>query len=584
MLAQDVLDAHFEADAANPAILVVPEDDLQPTLELVGGYDGVAADGATYLPAGPPTGDAPPAPRVVDGEVVVFATLIGAADSAEATDTVRDAASATSTRSAPDITVGGATAIQLDTRDTTGSDRLKVIPAILVVIFIVLALLLRSLAAPLLLLLANVLSFGATMGIAALLFNYVFDFPASDPSTVLIGFVFLVALGIDYSIFLMTRVREESLRQGTHPGVLKGLSVTGGVITSAGVVLAATFAALAVVPLLFLAQIAFIVAFGVLLDTLVVRSLLVPALSYDLGPRVWWPSKLWHTPDHADESTTADAAPRLRRRRPPRPREGGPQARAPRLTATRPVDDVGAAPGRSARVGGCTASASSSPLRPLGLGLLLAGGCGLLGPAERGRRRDQVCRPPAGEPDPRSGGAAPAGEHRARRVLAEPGTAARAAAYASGFGPALRRLYVEGAGDADLRVLRGYLRRGLRGRGADGAAARRSRSGRIVAGTLLPPGHRPAAAGPWPSARVGRVVLPADRAVDAAGAARAGRWPVAGQRRARRLSRLRLTGRARRRGSPPACGARRGTPRPPGVAGRPARIRAARWPRAGQRP
>jgi uncharacterized membrane protein YdfJ with MMPL/SSD domain len=157
--------------------------------------------------------------------------------------------------------------------------------------------------APALLIVANVLSFGATMGISAVLFNYVFDFPTSDPSTLLISFVFLVALGIDYSIFLMTRVREESIKQGTHPGILKGLSVTGGVITSAGVVLAATFAALGVLPILFLAQIAFIVAFGVLLDTIVVRSLLVPALSYDLGPVVWWPSKLWHTPDHADRET-----------------------------------------------------------------------------------------------------------------------------------------------------------------------------------------------------------------------------------------------------------------------------------------
>jgi putative drug exporter of the RND superfamily len=201
------------------------------------------------------------------------------------------------------VIVGGNTAIQLDARDTTDADRARVIPAILVVIFIVLALLLRSLVAPLLLVVANVLSFGATIGISALVFNHVLDFPATDPSISLIGFVFLVALGIDYSIFLMTRVREESVRQGTHPGVLKGLSVTGGVITSAGVVLAATFAALGVVPILFLAQIAFIVAFGVLLDTLVVRSLLVPALVYDLGPRTWWPSRLWHTPDHADRET-----------------------------------------------------------------------------------------------------------------------------------------------------------------------------------------------------------------------------------------------------------------------------------------
>jgi RND superfamily putative drug exporter len=204
-----------------------------------------------------------------------------------------------------DIVVGGQTATLLDTRDTTDRDRLLVIPCILLVVFLVLAALLRSLLAPLVLLVANVLSFGATIGISALLFNHVFDFPASDPSTMLIGFVFLVALGIDYSIFLMTRVREETLRQGTHPGILKGLSATGGVITSAGVVLAATFAALGVLPLLFLAQIAFIVAFGVLLDTIVVRSLLVPALSYDLGPVVWWPSRLWHTPDRADRETAA---------------------------------------------------------------------------------------------------------------------------------------------------------------------------------------------------------------------------------------------------------------------------------------
>ncbi|MGZ8736681.1 MAG: MMPL family transporter [Nocardioides sp.] len=301
--AQAILDEHFTADQASPAVVIVPEAELEPAMELVGAHDGVAENGVSYLPAGPPTGDAPPAPKVVDGEVVVFATLSDPADSAAATDTVRDLRADLDELDSQ-IAVGGSTAILLDTRDTVASDRLKVIPAILLVIFIVLALLLRSLLAPALLLLANVLSFGATMGISALLFEHAFDFPASDPSTLLIGFVFLVALGIDYSIFLMTRVREESIKQGTHPGILKGLSVTGGVITSAGVVLAATFAALGVLPILFLAQIAFIVAFGVLLDTLVVRSLLVPALSYDLGPLTWWPSKLWHTPDHADAETS----------------------------------------------------------------------------------------------------------------------------------------------------------------------------------------------------------------------------------------------------------------------------------------
>ena len=300
--AQKILDEHFSADQASPAILVVPEDDVAETVETAQAHDGVAPNGVTYLPAGPPTGDNPPEPKVIDGRAVVLVTLTDPSDSAAASETVRDLRSDLD-RVSPEVLVGGNTAIQIDTRDTTDSDRSKVIPAILLVIFVVLALLLRSLLAPLLLLLANVLSFGATLGISALVFNHVFDFPASDPSTSLIGFVFLVALGIDYSIFLMTRVREESMRQGTHPGVLKALSVTGGVITSAGVVLAATFAALGVIPILFLAQIAFIVAFGVLLDTLVVRSLLVPALVYDLGPRTWWPSKLWHTPDHADAST-----------------------------------------------------------------------------------------------------------------------------------------------------------------------------------------------------------------------------------------------------------------------------------------
>jgi RND superfamily putative drug exporter len=156
----------------------------------------------------------------------------------------------------------------------------------------VLTVLLRSFVAPLLLVVANVISFAATLGIAALVFNHLLGFPGADPSTPLYGFVFLVALGIDYSIFLMTRVREEATRVGTRRGILVGLAVTGGVITSAGIVLAATFSALAILPLLFLAQIAFIVAFGVLLDTLVVRSLLVPALAYDIGPKIWWPSRL----------------------------------------------------------------------------------------------------------------------------------------------------------------------------------------------------------------------------------------------------------------------------------------------------
>ena len=160
------------------------------------------------------------------------------------------------------------------------------------VVLLVLALLLRSLVAPVLLVATVVLSVGATVGVAALLFDDVFGFPGSDPAILLIAFVFLVALGIDYNIFLMTRAREESARHGTKGGVLRALAVTGGVITRAGLVLAATFGALAVLPLLFLAQMAFLVGFGVLLDTFVVRSLVVPAAVSIIGDPVWWPSRL----------------------------------------------------------------------------------------------------------------------------------------------------------------------------------------------------------------------------------------------------------------------------------------------------
>ncbi len=239
-------------------------------------------------------------PKVVDGRVQFQVTLKDASDSTAAEDTVRQLRTDLDAVS-PDALVGGGTAQNLDIRDISTSDRNRVIPIILAVIFVVLALLLRALVAPLILIVGNVLSFAATLGASALVFNHVFHFPGSDPTVTLFGFVFLVALGIDYSIFLMTRVREESIRAGTRPGILKGLAVTGGVITSAGVVLAATFAALGVLPILFLAQIAFIVAFGVLLDTIVVRSLFVPSVSYLIGKRVWAPSKLARRDDEAIE-------------------------------------------------------------------------------------------------------------------------------------------------------------------------------------------------------------------------------------------------------------------------------------------
>jgi len=158
---------------------------------------------------------------------------------------------------------------------------------------IVLIILLQSILAPIILVSTVVISYMASLGVSAMVFNHIFHFPGADAAVPLFGFVFLVALGVDYNIFLMTRVREESARIGTRAGIIRALIVTGGVITSAGIVLAATFAALGIIPILFLAQIAFIVSFGVLLDTVVVRSLLVPALSYSIGKKIWWPSKLW---------------------------------------------------------------------------------------------------------------------------------------------------------------------------------------------------------------------------------------------------------------------------------------------------
>lgn len=303
---QVALGEHFPGGSGSPVYVVVAEDRLQDAADVLladGGIDGVsvtAADSPSgaatvnedgLVAVGPP-GAPVPEPTVVDGEVLLQGTLTDAADSDAAAATVRELRVELHEL---DALVGGVTATAIDTNDASIHDRNLIIPVVLVVIMLILMLLLRSILAPVLLIITTVLSFGTAMGVSALMFNGIFGFPGADPAVPLYGFVFLVALGIDYNIFLMTRVREESLEHGTREGVLRGLSITGGVITSAGLVLAATFAALSVIPILFLAQLAFIVAFGVLLDTLVVRSLLVPALAYDLGRVIWWPSKLWRS-------------------------------------------------------------------------------------------------------------------------------------------------------------------------------------------------------------------------------------------------------------------------------------------------
>ncbi len=217
-----------------------------------------------------------------------------------------------------DVLVGGATAIERDLRKYSARDSKLIIPIVLVVVLLVLMVLLQAVIAPLLLIGTVILSFAASLGVGYMVFDWVFGFPGSDPSLPLFAFVFLVALGIDYNIFLMTRVREETQRYGTRAGMIRGLAVTGGVITAAGIVLAGTFAVLGVLPLVFLTELGFVIAFGVLLDTFLVRSVLVPALVLDIGQQVWWPSRLAHegeagaaTPEaEREEGYTPSARPR----------------------------------------------------------------------------------------------------------------------------------------------------------------------------------------------------------------------------------------------------------------------------------
>lgn len=285
--AQETLSEHFPGGSGNPAVIIAAADRLPQVTEAAERTEGVASV-APVSASGRPGGE----PLVVDGKVRVDATLEDAADSDSAKEAVAALRTAVHAVPGSDALVGGYTAQQYDTQRTAEDDRMLIVPVVLAIILVILVFLLRSLLMPVLLVATVALNFLATLGISSLVFTHVFGFSGTDSSVPLYGFVFLVALGVDYNIFLMSRVREESLRHGTREGILRGLTTTGGVITSAGVVLAATFAALGVIPLAFLLQIAFIVAFGVLLDTLVVRSLLVPALVRDIGPKAWWPGAL----------------------------------------------------------------------------------------------------------------------------------------------------------------------------------------------------------------------------------------------------------------------------------------------------
>lgn len=281
---------HFPGGSGQPTEVIIPAalvDPVSAALKKVEGVSSVEPKRMTPAIPGQPLSEV----KVIEGKVVLSATLSLNPDSVEARKiipVIREAVHAID----PDILVGGSTAVAYDTDVSANRDNRTIIPIVLVLITIILGLLLRSILSAALLLGTVVLSFFATLGASQLVFEHIFGFKGADTSFPLFAFIFLVALGIDYNIFLMTRVREESAKIGTRAGVIKGLTVTGGVITSAGIVLAATFGVLGVLPLVFLAELGFAVAFGVLLDTLIVRTILVPALVHDIGGKVWWPSKL----------------------------------------------------------------------------------------------------------------------------------------------------------------------------------------------------------------------------------------------------------------------------------------------------
>ena len=293
VLGETVLAEHFPAGAGEPVVVIGNANAAAPLRSAVAATPGIAAVTPT---------------AVVAGHAYLEGTLTTPPDSQAAYDTIDRVRSAVHAIPGAGALVGGGTAIVLDIARASAHDRNIVIPLILVVVLIILGLLLRALVAPLILTATVVLSFAAALGVSAFFFNHVFGFGGADTVFPLLVFVFLVALGVDYNIFLMTRVREEAIRRDARRGALIGLAATGGVITSAGFVLAGTFAALATIKATFLVELGFTIAFGILLDTIVVRSVLVTALNLDIGRWMWWPSKLAQKPDPPAGELTQERA------------------------------------------------------------------------------------------------------------------------------------------------------------------------------------------------------------------------------------------------------------------------------------
>lgn len=279
---QHLLDKSFPSGTTALTDIVVPaRSEVGAVKRAVEGVDGIETVSG-------PVAEGPP-------ETLIQATLEPNPYSTTAFGLVEPIREAAHGASAGAL-VGGPTAVEFDVRDAAGWDSVVIPPLILLVVFLILMGLLRAVAAPLILIGTVILSYLAALGVGYFIFDVAFGFPGSDPSLPLFAFVFLVALGVDYNIFLIARAREETAKHGSKEGILRALAVTGAVITSAGIVLAGTFSVLAVLPLTFLTELGFVVAFGVLLDTFLVRSVLVPAIALSIGDRFWWPSALWREP------------------------------------------------------------------------------------------------------------------------------------------------------------------------------------------------------------------------------------------------------------------------------------------------
>lgn len=290
VVGEQVVARHFPAGTGSPVMVLANADQaaaVKTKLETVEGVSTVAD------------------PVTKGGRSLIMATLTDAPDSDAATATVDRIRDDIATIPGADAIAGGDTATRADTLRASADDNVRIIPLILGVVLLILVLLLRALTAPLILVATVVLSYGAAMGLSALIFRQVLGFAGADSSLPLFVFVFLVALGIDYNIFLMTRVHEEAKEIGTRRGALVGLAATGGVITSAGLVLAGTFAVLGTLPVVTFAEIGIAVALGVLLDTLIVRSVLVTALNLDVRGRMWWPSQLARRDRDLDAASSA---------------------------------------------------------------------------------------------------------------------------------------------------------------------------------------------------------------------------------------------------------------------------------------